>query len=94
MPLKIGDAILGSLQLEGDAKWSEAEEHLLETIAQQVTQHVENLRLLEQAEQYRNEAEQASRKLTHEGWEAYLQSPTAPAHAFTYDQKSGHHNGP
>ena len=85
-PLKIGDAILGSLQLEGDVKWSEAEEHLLETIAQQVTQHVENLRLLEQAEQYRNEAEQASRKLTHEGWDAYLQSPTAPAYAFTYDQ--------
>ncbi len=85
-PLQIGDAILGSLQMEGDTAWSEAEQQLLATIANQVTQHVENLRLLEQAEQYRTEAEQASRKLTHEGWEAYLHSPTAPAHAFTYDQ--------
>lgn len=85
-PLQIGDAILGSLQLEGETEWSEAEEQLLATIADQVTQHVENLRLLEQAEQYRTEAEQASRQLTHEGWEAYLGSPTAPAHAFTYDQ--------
>lgn len=59
---------------------------MLATIAQQVTQHVENLRLLEQAEQYRAEAEQASRQLTHEGWEAYLHSPMAPTHAFTYDQ--------
>ena len=81
-PLQIGDAILGSLQLEGDTDWSEAEEQILASIAQQVTQHVENLRLLEQAEQYRAEAEQATRQLTHEGWEAYLQSPSAPARAF------------
>lgn len=86
-PLQIGDAILGSLQMEGEAEWSEAEQQLLTTIADQVTQHVENLRLLEQAEQYREEAEQASRQLSHEGWETYLQLPTAPAHAFTYDQK-------
>ncbi len=85
-PLQIGDNILGTLQLEGDAEWSEAEEQLLTTIAQQVTQHVENLKLLEQAEQYRAEAEQATRQLTHEGWEAYLQSPSAPAQGFTYDQ--------
>jgi signal transduction histidine kinase len=89
-PLQIGDAVLGSLQLEGDAQWTEAEQHLLATIADQVTQHVENLRLLEQAEQYREEVEQASRQLTHEGWEAYLQSPDAPAHAFTYDQNQVH----
>jgi signal transduction histidine kinase len=85
-PLRIGDALLGSLQMEGETNWSEAEEQLLATIAEQVTQHVENLRLLEQAEQYRTEAEQASRQLTHEGWDAYLGSPEAPAHAFTYDQ--------
>ena len=85
-PLKVGDAVLGSLQIEGHEEWSEAEKQILTSVAQQVTQHVENLRLLEQAEQYRADAEQATRQLTHEGWEAYLQSPSAPAQAFSYDQ--------
>jgi signal transduction histidine kinase len=86
MPLQVGDAILGAFQLEGDDQWSPVEAEILSTIAQQVAQHVENLRLLEQAEQYRAEAEQATRQLTHEGWEAYLDLPSAPARAYTYDQ--------
>jgi signal transduction histidine kinase len=86
VPLEIGEAILGSLQLEGETAWSDAEEHILASIAQQVTQHVENLRLLEQAEKYRTEAEQATRQLTQEGWDAYLQSDSAPTRAYSYDQ--------
>jgi len=85
-PLQIADAILGSFQLAGIDEWSETDEKILAAVAQQVTQHVENLRLLEQAEQYRDEAEQATRQLTHKGWESYLQSPSAPAWGFTYDQ--------
>jgi signal transduction histidine kinase len=86
VPLKIGEDFLGALQLEGESGWSESEQDILAAIAQQVTQHIENLRLLEQAEQYRNDAEQATRQLTHEGWDAYLQTPMAPSRAYTYDQ--------
>jgi len=85
-PLQIGDDVLGALQLEGDQNWGDSEKEILAAIANQVSQHIENLRLLEQAEQYRSEAEQATRQLTHEGWEAYLESPTAPARGYTYDQ--------
>jgi signal transduction histidine kinase len=84
-PLQVGDAILGALQLEGE-QWSDSEQQILSSIAQQVTQHIENLRLLEQAEQYREEAEQATRQLTHEGWEAYLETAAALSRGYTYDQ--------
>ena len=87
-PLQIGDEILGALEIESESELSENEADLLTTVAQQVAQHVENLRLLEQAEQYRTEAEQATRRLTLEGWENYLQTPGAPARGYVYDQKN------
>lgn len=86
-PLQIGDEILGALQIESEGELSEEEAELLNTVARQVAQHVENLRLLTQAEQYREEAEKATRRLTHEGWENYLQTPDAPARGYLYDQK-------
>ncbi|HIE58215.1 MAG TPA: GAF domain-containing protein, partial [Anaerolineales bacterium] len=85
VPLQVGDAILGALQVEGE-EWGQAEQQMLAAIAQQVTQHIENLRLLEQAEQYRFEAEQATRQLTHEGWENYLQTASLTSRGFLYDQ--------
>lgn len=86
IPLQIGDEILGALQLEGDEELPEDTSDLLTSIAQQVTQHIENLRLLEQAEQYRAEAEKATRRLTHEGWQEYLQSSIAPQKSYFYDK--------
>ena len=85
VPLQVGDAVLGALQVEGE-NWGSAEQQLLSAIAQQVTQHIENLRLLEQAEQYRAEAEQATRQLTHEGWENYLKTASLTSKGFLYDQ--------
>ena len=67
--------------------WSDEERDLLSAVARQVSQHVENLRLLEQAEQYRDEAEQATRRLTLEGWEEYLTSEEAPSSGYVYDLK-------
>ncbi len=85
-PLQIGDEILGALQLAGDEELPEEASELLTSIAQQVTQHIENLRLLAQAEQYRAEAEQATRRLTHEGWQDYMQSAIAPKPGYFYDR--------
>jgi len=87
VPLQIGDEILGALQLEGEEELPEEAVELMNSIAQQVTQHVENLRLLAQAEQYRAEAEKAARRLTHEGWQDYLRSEIAPESSYLYDNK-------
>lgn len=85
VPLQIGDQVFGSLQLDGQADLNPEARDLLAAVAQQVAQHVENLRLLEQAEQYRAEAERVTRRITHEGWEAYLQLPDAPSSGYIYD---------
>jgi signal transduction histidine kinase len=85
VPLQIGSELLGALQLEGRDDWDSEDVDLISTIAQQVSQHVENLRLLEQAEQYRSEAEDATRQLTRDGWEEYLQNTESAVSGFVYD---------
>jgi len=85
--LKIGDEVFGKIQLDGEQNISSENEKILSSIAQQVSQHIENLRLVEQANQYRAEAEEASRLLTQQGWDEYLQSPDAPEIGYIYDQK-------
>lgn len=85
--LQLGDEIFGKIQLEGLENLSPAEKALIDSIAQQVSQHIENLRLVEQANQYRSEAEEASRQLIQKGWEEYLQTSNAPALGYFYDQK-------
>ncbi len=86
VPLQISDEILGAMKLEGADSLPEGTAELVSSIAQQVSQHVENLRLLAQAEQYRAEAEQATRRLTHEGWQQYLQSSIAPNPGYFYNR--------
>lgn len=85
--LQLGDDIFGKIQLAGAENLSAEEKALVDTIAKQVSQHIENLRLVEQADQYRREAETASRQLTQKGWEDYLKTSNAPAHGYFYDQK-------
>ena len=90
--LQVGSETIGTLQLERDGQgktngqaWESGEVELVKSVAGRVAQHLENLRLLAQAERYRAEAEEAARRLTREGWEAYLESPEMPASGFTYD---------
>lgn len=85
--LQLGGDIFGKIQLDGTENLSPEEKALVETIAQQVSQHIENLRLVEQANQYRHEAEAASREMTQKGWEEYLKTSNAPARGYFYDQK-------
>jgi len=88
IPLQIGEKTLGKIQLEGERNWTSEDNQLIASIAQQMSQHIENLRLLEQTEQYRADAEEATRRLTQQGWEEYLQTPTALSlsHGYVYDQ--------
>ncbi|MFZ0548052.1 MAG: GAF domain-containing protein, partial [Candidatus Promineifilaceae bacterium] len=57
-----------------------------------------NLRLLAQTEQYRSEAEEATRRLTREGWESYIKDQMGQPEGYLYDQQqvtplTGEENG-
>ncbi len=86
-PLVVGNECIGTIELEGDPEnpWSEQEAGLVSSVLQQMAQHLENLRLLSQAEQYRKEAELAVRRLTREGWESFLESRATSISGYVYD---------
>jgi PAS domain S-box-containing protein len=87
VPIVVTGETVGVLQLEAEAKraWTEAEVELVSSVARQVAQQVENLRLLAEAERSRAEAEQATRRLTRESWQDYLEHDTVSAQGYVYD---------
>jgi GAF domain-containing protein/HAMP domain-containing protein len=85
-PVAVTGEALGSLMVELDDESRVAQtSELVNIVARQVAQQIENLRLLESAERFRYEAEQASRRLTHEGWQEYLETNTTKSSGFVYD---------
>jgi GAF domain-containing protein len=87
-PITVAGESLGTLVVEmneSNAGLKNAE--LVNIVASQVAQQIENLRLLESAERYRTEAEQASRRLTREGWKDYIQANTDESMGYIYDLK-------
>ena len=79
-------ATVGSIQVAQDEReWTSSETRIIQSTADQLAQHIENLRLLSQAEKYRQEAEQTTRRLTREGWEGYLQTRTALAEGYSFN---------
>ena len=60
---------------------------LVNIVARQVAQQIESLRLLDSAERYRFEAEEASRRLTREGWKDYVETNAGEGLSFKYDLK-------
>lgn len=73
IPIKVGGAEIGELEVVVDEKrpLSLEQKSTVEAIAKQVGQRLENLRLLAEAERYRQEAETAARRLTRAGWDEY-----------------------
>lgn len=88
-PISVTGEIIGSLAVELDDNSSPIarESGLVEEVARQVALHIESLRLLESAERYRAEAEEASRRLTREGWVNYMQTNTDQNLSFYYNLK-------
>ena len=85
MPIVITGATVGSIQAPLDGEpLSEQDYKTLELIAANLARHIENLRLLEQTEQYRHQAEQAIRRLTREGWDAYQQMAGEASKGYLY----------
>ncbi len=72
--IEISGEEVGAIKIDGDGSWLPEDIELVDDIAQQVAQQVENLRLLAMSQQYQSEAELALRRLTREGWQAYQES--------------------
>ncbi len=68
--VSVNDEEVGLIQLLGrqDHTWTDEERDLVDLVAQQVGQQIENLRLLDETDRYRNEAEQALRRVTRDNW--------------------------
>jgi GAF domain-containing protein len=69
MPIRVAGEMVGSFELEGRQHWTSEEIELVEDVAQQVARRIENLRLLAQSQRYQQEAQEAVRRLTREGWQ-------------------------
>jgi len=83
-PITVTGEPLGMLIVESENQ-SPEEVELVHVVARQVAQQIENLRIIENAERYRAEAEQASRRLTHEGWKAFTEDKAEEGLGFLYD---------
>jgi len=87
-PISVTGESLGSLVVElDDEERAEQTSELVDIVARQVAQQIENLRLLESSERYRYEAEQAARLQTIEGWKEYMNSRATDHLGFMYNLK-------
>jgi len=88
VPIALTGEPLGSLivEIDDEARREQAGE-LVNVIAHQMAQQIENLRLLESAERYRYEAEQAARLQTLAGWQKYMASRSTESLGYLYDAK-------
>jgi signal transduction histidine kinase len=64
---------------------TDADLDIVDQVAKQIAQQVENIRLLADAARARAEAEEATRRLTRENWQAYTKRHEEEVLAFAYD---------
>lgn len=78
---------IGTVYLKTDPihPLSSDEKELVASVARQVSQQVENLRLLADASRARAEAEDATRRMTREGWRTFTDEQADTALSFSYD---------
>ncbi|WP_420629816.1 GAF domain-containing protein [Candidatus Leptofilum sp.] len=90
VPLVVANEPIGLIQVETaeSQPWTEEMKALVDKVATQVAQQVENLRLIDEAQKYRLEAETAVQRLTAEGWENYKEQKSLPA--YMYDSQQVH----
>jgi PAS domain S-box-containing protein len=86
-PLIVMGAKLGMIKVtsQQDHSWTSGDAEIVHAAATQLAQHIENLRLLAQAKRYQAQAEQAVRRLTWEGWDAYLHTNGNAETGYSYD---------
>jgi signal transduction histidine kinase len=83
--MQILDQQIGRLFVKGNGALTEEDKELIGTIAKQVGQQVENIRLLADASRARAEAEEATRRLTRQNWETFATQADRERLGFVYD---------
>ncbi|MCP4142363.1 MAG: GAF domain-containing protein [Chloroflexi bacterium] len=85
-PISLIGEELGSLIVEIDEENQNAQTaELVSAVARQIAQQIESLRLLEEAERYRLNAEETARRQTIEGWQTYIESRDKEELGYLYD---------
>lgn len=90
-PLTEGGQVIGEVQVAPpvDRELTADQTLLTNAIAQQASIQIQKLRLLAEAERARIEAESATRRFIHEGWDSYLDAiQRSERIGYTYDQSS------
>jgi len=85
-PIQVFGCPIGNISLLAKHPWTEEEKSLAEAVAIQVSQQVENLRVLADAQRSRAQAEQVTRRATNIGWKEYLTSLEAGETGYIYNQ--------
>ncbi len=87
IPVKISGQSIGSIIVERDPDqaWTIDDEELVYLVADQVARRLDDIRLLEQAERFRLEAETATRLLTRSGWDSFTSSEGNSVMSYMYD---------
>ena len=88
VPIVVAGQTLGAVRVAGgsDHHWSKNDSELVSAVADQVARQVQNLRLLAEADQYRAEAEEATKRLIREGWESYRLGHAEGGSGYQYDR--------
>ena len=78
---------VGTLALKSDPKRpiTDDDRKMVSAIASQIAQQVENIRLLADASRARAQAEEATRRLTHESWKGFTSARGDDTYNFEYD---------
>jgi signal transduction histidine kinase/PAS domain-containing protein len=86
-PITVGGAEIGGIQVSDDPnrKWTATEASVINETANQLSRHIETLRLLAQSDKYRLEAEKISSQLTREAWSGYIKPREKLVEGYIYE---------
>ncbi|MFQ5436765.1 MAG: GAF domain-containing protein, partial [Anaerolineae bacterium] len=86
-PIAVSGEPVGTIQLEPEEArpLTPEDNELTEAVARQVAERIESLRLLVEADRYRNEAEAAARRLVREGWETFHETTAEMTPGYVFD---------
>ena len=90
-PLTASGQTIGEVQIGPHAEraWTAEETNLANSVAQQVSLQIQNLRLLAATERARAEAQAANRQFTHQNWESFMDGiRNSERIGYVYDQAS------
>ncbi len=88
--VRVLDEQVGRLFVQADpSRPLTFEDHaMINSVASQISQQVENIRLLADAARARADAEAATRRLTRENWESFVEQHEDEARGFIYDSNT------